>query len=142
MKADAQTEAEVMVALNRAMEAYAGRDMEGLLACIAPDPDVVQFGMSAVNAKRIGREGLRAEFESDWSASEAASCEIGWRSVSAAGSVAWVVADITLHWKEADQPEEAVPARLTAIFEKRGGQWLWMHSHFSQPIGGPAETPS
>jgi len=135
MKADAQTEAEVMAALNDLMAAYAKRDMEYLLSRLAPDPDVIQFGMSAVNAKRIGRVGLREEFESDWSMSEAASCTIGWHSVSAAGSVAWVAADITLHWKEAGVPEETVPARLTMIFEKRGGQWLCMHSHFSQPLG-------
>jgi ketosteroid isomerase-like protein len=134
MKADAQTEAEVLATLNAAMEAYERREMDVLLDYLAPDLDVIQFGMSAANAKRVGREELKAEFESDWAASEAASCDIGWHSVSVAGSAAWVAAEALFHWKEADEPEETIQARLTVVFEKREGRWLWMHSHFSIPI--------
>ena len=134
MKADAQTEKEVLAALNACAAAYEKRDMTAALEYFAPDPDVIQFGMSAVNAKRVAREGLKAEFESDWGGSEAASFELGWYSVSAAGNVAWVAADALFHWKEEGEPEEIITARLTVVFEKREGKWLWMHSHFSLPV--------
>ncbi|NKB70205.1 MAG: DUF4440 domain-containing protein [Candidatus Latescibacteria bacterium] len=134
MKADTQTETEVLATLNEAMEAYKRRDMDALLGYLAPGQEVIQFGMSVANAKRIGREALKAEFENDWAASEAASCDIGWHSVSTAGSAAWVAAEAQFHWKEAGEPEETIPARLTVVFEKRDGRWLWVHSHFSIPI--------
>jgi len=41
MKADAKTEAEVMEVLNKLIEAYKKRDLDGILSLYAPYPDVI-----------------------------------------------------------------------------------------------------
>ena len=46
------------------------------------------------------------------------------RKVSAAGSVAWLVADALA---------SGHPYRMTVVLEKRGGRWLVMQFHGSEP---------
>jgi len=58
--------------------------------------------------------------------------EIKWSLVSAAGSVAWLAADIEIH-AGVGGIEMRLPARLTAILEKRAGEWLFMQWHASVP---------
>ena len=88
MKADAQTEAAVKDVLDRFAENDAKRDLEGVMALFAPDPDVVMYGTGA-DEKRVGPAEIRAQVERDWSQSEATSITYGWISVSSAGSAAW-----------------------------------------------------
>jgi ketosteroid isomerase-like protein len=56
----------------------------------------------------------------------------GWISVSGAGNVAWAAVDAVFHMA-ADGQEMSMPARITAVFEKRGEDWLIAQSHFSFP---------
>jgi ketosteroid isomerase-like protein len=55
--------------------------------------------------------------------------------VSAAGNVAWAAADAVFKATVAGQ-ELSLPARVTAVLEKRGDQWLVVQSHFSLPAPG------
>ena len=64
--------------------------------------------------------------------------EYGWSSVSAAGDVTWVAADMAFKLKVEGQ-ELVFPGRLTAVLEKRGDQWLIVQSHFSLPAAGQEE---
>ena len=134
MKADTKTESAVMAVMNRMAECYTKRDLKGLLAVLAPDPDNVMFGTQA-DEKRVGLAEIQAQAERDWSQTEAGAIEYGWTLVSAAGSVAWVAADITFKAKVMGQ-ELSLPGRLTAVLEKRGDQWLIAQSHFSLPAPG------
>ena len=43
---------------------------------------------------------------------------------------------------KADGQAMSLPARLTAVFEKRGDRWLIVQSHFSFPAAGQAEGVS
>ena len=140
MKADRKTEAEVVAALNKLSEGYTRRDMNGLLALLAPDPDVFIFGTGA-DERRVGLAEIRAQFERDWSQSEAASLQWGERSVSAAGAVAWVATDATFNVKAAGQ-EITLPGRMTCVLEKRGDKWLILQAHLSMPLAGQAEGES
>jgi ketosteroid isomerase-like protein len=133
MKADAQTEVEVMAALHEIFAAYAARDIDRLQAAFSPDSDMVNFGAGGDNERRVGLAGLWRECEGEWSATEEASCELGWHSVSAAGSVAWLVADANLRLKRVGEEPESGAARLSMVFERRNGRWLCMHKHFSVP---------
>ncbi len=137
MKADAKTEKEVLAVLNKLAEGYARRDLNGVLALCAPDPDHVMYG-TGVDEKRIGLAEIKAQAERDWSQTEAAALEFSWTSVSAAGNVAWLAADATFKATAAGQ-ELAFPARLTAVLERRGDKWLFVQSHFSFPASGQAE---
>jgi ketosteroid isomerase-like protein len=95
------------------------------------------YGTGA-DEKRIGLAEIKAQAERDWSQTEAANITFDWTSVSAAGNVAWVAADATFKIRAGGQ-DMAFPARLTAVLEKRGEQWLFVQSHFSFPAGGQAE---
>ena len=134
MKADEQTRAEVMAAVDELFAAYAARDIERLQAGFSPDSDMVNFGVGGDTERRTGLAGLYHEFEGEWAVTEESSCELGWHSLSAAGSVAWLVADAYLRWKVTGQEPESGAARLTMVFQRREGRWLCMHKHFSVPV--------
>ena len=83
--------------------------------------------------KRIGQDDVKAMIQRDWDQSEAASAKLDWTLVSAAGSVAWVAADVTMNVKIGGQESRFSGLRLTAVLEKRGNKWLMMQWHFSAP---------
>ena len=140
MQADAQTEAAVKAVLDRFAENYTKRDIEGMMALFAPDADVVMYGTGA-DEKRVGSGEIRAQVERDWSQSEATTITYGWTSVSAAGSAAWVAADLTFKAKVGEQ-ELTLEGRLTNVLENRGGKWLIVQGHFSLPAADQAEGES
>lgn len=131
MKADTKTEAEVMAVLNRFISAYHHKDLAGMLALFAPDRDVVFYG-NGEDEKSIGIEGIREQAEHDWIQDASLSLEVQWSSISSAGSVAWLAADIKIH-AGVGGIEMVMPARLTAVLEKRAGKWFFMQWHASLP---------
>jgi ketosteroid isomerase-like protein len=114
--------------------------MEALTACIASDPDVVMFGTGA-DEKRIGVAEIQFQAQRDWGQTDAISLAFDWMSVSAAGPVAWVAVDGSFEIRAGGQ-EFRVPARGSFVLEKRNGQWLVVHSHFSTPAAGQEEGES
>jgi ketosteroid isomerase-like protein len=138
MKADAKTEAEVMTTLNRFVKAYQDKDLGGILKLFAPDPDVTFYG-NGEDEKSIGIAGIREQAEHDWSLPTSVSLEIKWSLVSAAGSVAWLAADLEIH-AGVEGMEMRLPARLTAVLEKRAGEWLFMQWHSSLPTVEEPQT--
>lgn len=141
MKSDAKTEAEVMAVINRYNEAYAKRDVDGVLALFAPDPDVVIIG-TGQDEKRIGLAEMRAQLERDFAQSEAISIKVGWHSVSRAGSVAWVAADCIARVKMPGGRGMSLSARATFVLEQRAGRWLIVQSHASVPAAGQSKGQS
>lgn len=140
MKADAETEANVTNTLNMFANAYGQRNMDSILALLLPDSDVVVTG-TGVDEKRIGLSEIRLQIERDWSQSEAVSMKIVPHIVSKAGKVAWVTADLAFHVKAGGQ-ETSIQARLTAVLEQRGKNWLIAQYHSSLPAAGQKEGSS
>jgi len=140
MKADARTEAAVMSTLRKLIEGYESRDMDSVLSCHAPDPDLVAIG-TGVDEKSLGLNEVRAHLERDLAQSEAISIELGWSRVSAAGSVAWVAGDAIIHARVKGK-EISLPVRFTAVLEQRNDRWLLMHFHDSMPSGEQGEGES
>jgi ketosteroid isomerase-like protein len=140
MKADAKTETAVIAVVDRFNETYARRDIDGLLALFAPDSDLVLFGTGA-DEKRIGLAELKFQAERDWAQSDSISFELGWHSVSAAGSVAWLAAE-GMGQAKFDGQEMSFPFRFTAVLEHRGDKWLFTQGHLSVPAPGQAEGES
>ncbi len=118
-----------MAVLEQFRHAYAHRDMERLLAVFAPDPDVVLYGTGA-DEKRVGLAEIQQQAERDWAQAESSTFEWGWSSVSAAGSVAWMAADMVIQASVGGQ-EVQLPLRFTAVLERRGAQWLCVQAHLS-----------
>jgi uncharacterized protein (TIGR02246 family) len=140
MKADAKIEAEVKAVLTNLTDSYQKRDLEGLMACFAPDSDTVFYGTGA-DEKRIGPAEIQIQAQRDWAQTEAISMALDWISVSAAGPVAWAAVDGAFKIRAGGQAF-TMPARVTFVLEKRGGRWLVVHGHFSAPAVGQAEGES
>lgn len=140
MKANAKTEAAVLAVLNKFMETYQKRDIEGLMSLLAPDDDQVMFG-TGIDEKRIGRDQIRFQAERDWSQTEALAFNFTWHQVSAAGPVAWVASEGLGQGRVGGQEIE-FPLRMTAVLEQRGDEWLLVQSHVSLPAPGQEEGDS
>jgi len=131
MKADAKTEAEVMDTINKFNEAYVSKDLDGALKFLAPDPDGVFIG-TGLDEKRLGLEEVKRQLKRDFAQSDDLSWDSGWHTVSAAGKVAWVAGDLTLHAKIGGR-KITLPMRSTTVLEKRKGKWLVVQLHNSMP---------
>jgi ketosteroid isomerase-like protein len=134
MKADPKTETAVMSIMNQFAEAFGKRDVVASLALLAPDPDVVFIGTGG-DEKRIGLADIKALFQRDFAQFEDASLKLVRPSVSAAGSVAWMVADLILRAKTGGR-EISLQARSTAVLEERRDRWLIVQLHASLPAAG------
>ena len=132
MKADAATETAVMKILEDLSDGLASRDVQRVLGLFATDADIVLLG-SEEGEKAIGRIELENFLGRLFSRPMAYSFERRWFSVSMEGSVAWVVAECFVHAGTADQHVSS-PYRLTMVLVKRGGKWLVMHFHGSEPV--------
>lgn len=140
MKANAKTEAAVLDVMNKFLETYQERDIDGLMAVFAPDDDQVMFG-TGIDEKRIGREQIRFQAERDWAQTEALTFNFNWHHISAAGPVAWVASEGIGKGQAGGQTFE-FPLRMTAVFEQRGDQWLVVQSHVSLPSPAQEEGDS
>ena len=137
MKAEPKTEAAVMSVMKQLFEAFNKRDLDSFLALFAPDPDVVFIGTGG-DEKCIGLAEIKAELERALRQSQQSSIQLGWYSVSAAGTVAWVAADTVIRVKVSVQ-EISFPVRFTTVLEQRGNKWLVVQSHDSMPAAGQKE---
>jgi len=131
MKADQQTQTEVTQVFKGMFEAYKKRDLSGVLSFWAPDPDITVIG-SGVDEKSIGTVQFSEQLKRDWAQGEVQSIGVKNFIASAAGSVAWVTADVTFH-RKTNSGEFDLPVRLTGVMEKRYGRWMWVQMHISTP---------
>jgi ketosteroid isomerase-like protein len=131
MKADAITYAAVKAVLDDWADSYAKRDIERLLAHIAPDTDVMMYGTGA-DEKRTGLNEIQMQAERDWSQTDAAAFLFDEPSISAVGPVAWAATACTFR-VEVGGESMAFPGRFTGVFEQRKGRWQVAQAHFSLP---------
>ncbi|SRR5258706_506640 len=133
MRANMVMESEVRASLNKLNQGFASRNVEMVLGLFAPDPDVV-FIASEADEVASGPTQLKALVEELLSRPEVYSWDWQHILVSAAGSVAWIVAPSSLiNVRSSDGQRESFPYRLTGILERRGEDWMWVHFHGSEP---------
>jgi ketosteroid isomerase-like protein len=140
MNASAQTQADVQATLQQWKDAYSQRDLDGALAVIAPDDDVVAIGTGA-DEWRVGLAQVRAQMERDFAQAEVLSVAYEPLVVSEAGAVAWVAGHATVQAR-VDGQDLALVGRFTAVLERRDDRWLLMQTHFSLPAAEQAEGRS
>jgi ketosteroid isomerase-like protein len=105
MYASAQTRAGVQAMLQQWKDAYGQRDLEGALAVIAPDEDVVGIG-TGPDEWRVGPDQFKAQMERDFAQAEALSVAYEPLVVSEAGPVAWVAGRPSVQARvEGQEPE-------------------------------------
>jgi len=134
MRADPKIEAAVVNIVKQGFEAFTKKDLDAVLAFFAPDPDLVVIGTGG-DEKCVGLAEIRNIFKRSFAQFEEASFEFGWHSVSAAGSVALLAADVTLYVKTGDR-QITEQVRLTVVLEQRGDRWLIIQWHDSLPAAG------
>lgn len=140
MRADAATEHDVMTTLQRMADAYRQRDLAAAMDCFWPDPDAMIYGTGA-DEKRVGPSQIRAQIERDWAQSDTAEIVLATSAVSSAGTVAWASVDGSFK-VTAGGESMTIPARLTAVLERRDNLWRIHQAHFSMPAMGQAEGES
>lgn len=140
MKADQKTSDGVIATLKGMFEAYKKRDLNGVLAFWAPDPDVTMIG-SGADERGVGINQFAKIIMRDWSQSDMAEVNLREIAVSAAGAVAWFATDVTFSVKSGEDKIE-FSGRLSGVMEKRGGEWLLLQMHFSVPSNAQAQGQS
>ena len=140
MQASPSTQAAVQATLQQWKDAYSRRDVDGALAVIAPDEDVVGIG-TGPDEWRVGPEEVKAQLERDFAQSEALSVDYEPLVVSEAGPVVWVAGRATVQARVEGQGL-TLTGRFTAVLERREGRWLLVQTHFSLPAAEQAEGRS
>ena len=140
MKANAITEAAVLGVLDKFMESYRQRDLEGLMSLLPPDDDLFLFGTGR-DEKRTGREAFKFQAERDWAQMEALAFNFTWHRVSTAGPVAWVASEGLGQGKVGGQEFE-FPLRMTTVLEQHDDEWRFVQMHVSLPASGQDEGDS
>jgi ketosteroid isomerase-like protein len=138
MRADAPTEAEVMALLEKFSNACALRDTEDALRLFAQDDDILLVG-SEVGKSSRGPEEIRAFFERLFSREKTYSWSWEWLSVSVAGPVAWVMAEIVKHVRGGGE-EANLPYRVSVVFERCAEGWALRLVHGFEPAVAYQET--
>ncbi len=131
MKADKTTEKEVIEVINRFVETYTHHDIEGTLALLAPDPDILLIGTGR-DEKILGIEQARTQIKRDYEQGGDFLIKLGTTTVSSAGPVAWIAADSQWQVKIGGRKIDYY-WRWTMVLEKRQNKWLIMQSHLSAP---------
>ena len=134
MKADAQTEAAVLAVLDAFNTAVATGARDAVLDLFTPDPDVFLLASEA-GERAIGRAELERFFSRAFARPVAFSWTWDAGIVSAAGPVAWVALDATVHMTS-ERGTQRAPYRITAVLERRGDRWLLAQYHGSEPAPG------
>jgi ketosteroid isomerase-like protein len=140
MQASPSTQAAVQATLQQWKDAYGRRDVDGALAVMAPDEDVVGIG-TGPDEWRVGPEEFKAQLERDFAQSEALSVDYEPLVVSEAGPVAWVAGRARVRARVEGQ-DVSLTGRFTAVLEQRGDRWLLMQTHFSLPAAEQADGRS
>jgi uncharacterized protein (TIGR02246 family) len=130
VEADAETEAAVVEMLERFCSGFSARDADALIGLFASDADVV--AVSSEEALLRGPEELRGFFQRYAHGPTAYSWTWDRHAVSAAGDVAWLLAEGT-ETAAREGGEEHHPYRLTIVCERRNGRWLLLQVHGSSP---------
>lgn len=140
MKADEATTTAVLDTVRSFLAAYEAKDIDGVMAHIATDDDVVLIGTGA-DEYRVGPAQARLQVERDHEQTDKIAMRLDDPLVSARGDVAWMSAEVTFDGVAGGE-SFTITGRMTGVFERRDGTWLLVNSHFSAPMGDQAEGES
>ena len=130
LKADKQTELEIIKIFNEYAELCKKKDVQGCLDLFASGPDTLGLG-SEEGERAIGREDLRLFFERAFSRPLEYTFEWRWFQISQSESVAWATAEGLIHTDSRNQGRTSTSYRMTAVFVRRDSAWLWSQLHGS-----------
>lgn len=132
MRVSEQTREQIMAVLRRLVEATGRKDVESIMA--STDPDFRGLG-SGAGEKTIGREAYRRHIERDFAQVETIALSLSDVQISAEGTVAWVMADMTYHIVADGVPQD-LNGRMTMVLRGTGHAWVVAQVHYSLPAEG------
>jgi len=130
---DPGTEKEVKGFLDRQTQAYDKKDLNALMAMLAPDADVVMLG-NGPDQRWVGSDRIKKAYESFLATYKSEVMKLTWTSIRAKGDVAWFAAKCVIHQMKKPEGKETLLINWTGVLEKRKDKWLLVQSHFSFPI--------
>lgn len=138
LTAEAQAQKEIRALLNQYARAYERKDLDTIMGMIAPGPDTV-FVYPGPGGLHVGRSQIKAGYERDFAKFVSATIDYTSVSIGARGSLAWFASEWVTTIDLGDG-EFTIPARWTAVLEKRNGKWLFVQSHFGYEPVEPKES--
>lgn len=129
-----RSEAEVVAALHRFGSLLAAKDT-AIIREFAPDADALLVGSEA-DEIASGHAEIAEFFRAILG--QPLTIAFEWRETRASvlGDQAWVFATGEAILR-ANGTERRSPYRLTGVFQRRDGKWLWKHFHGSEPAQQP-----
>jgi ketosteroid isomerase-like protein len=124
-----QTREQVESVLRELQDAYSARDIEGVMALIAPG--FAGYG-SGPDEKVTSAEECRTHLSREFSLCETLSMDLSDLRIDASGTVAWVLADVTITVGTGGVTHLSA-GRLTLVLVGTGHTWKFVQSHFSLP---------
>ena len=140
MQADAATTAAMTALLAAYREAYLRRDVEGLLALFAPEPDITVMG-TGTDELSIGVAVLRNQFTRDITQADEIVWDFPAPVVACLGSVAWTLVQANVHARMGSIRED-LALRASVVAVRVGDRWLIHQMHCSLPSPGQPEGES
>ena len=133
--AGAAQDAEFKALIDGYYAAWSTLDPNKAAKYYAKDADLVFFDIAPLKYNGWGeyKEGVVKNFTS--LASSGSLKPNGDLKVTRRGTLAWTTVTFHLSVKSKAGGGMEVESRHTAIWEKRGGQWLIVHEHVSAPLG-------
>lgn len=140
MKCTENTESEVRGMLNKYTQAYADKDIDGMMSLFLNDPDIVAIG-TGTDEWVHGSNELKKGFERDFN--QADNIQVKFEKITIQGSdnAAWLSALMTM-CATVSGNEVLLSGRMSMVLEKTGDKWLFTHLHFSLPAGEQEEGHS
>jgi ketosteroid isomerase-like protein len=125
MRADPDTEREVIESLEETFRLYGKGDIDGAMATLVADDDVVLMEPAA-HQFWVGRDAVRKAIQLDWDGTEGEiPIRITTRHVARSGDVAWVNGELEVAINYHGRALLLDCNRFTAIARKDDGRWLW-----------------
>lgn len=132
MRADPQTEKEVLASVHGLIEAVRNKDVKSILGRFAQDEDIVFVGSEA-GASARGMKQLRSCFEQLFAGPIGFDFRWDECDVGVNGDAAWLFLNGRLQTSSVAGRHEH-PYRVTGVLRRVGPDWLWIHVHCSEPV--------
>jgi len=139
-KVDLEAEkTKVKAVVDQLIQVLETEDMELYSKITAHDTDMVNFGTDAAE-RIVGWEALNELMQKQFAASETSKLSVKDQVIKVhdSGKVAWF--SETIDWDVISQGQvvKLKGLRATGVLEKRNGNWVFIQSHYSVPVGGQA----
>lgn len=131
MQADEKTQAEVKALWQQWLQTYCKKDGAALLRLCTTDADLTLIGTTDADIC-VGPDGVRSGLERDFAEFDSACLETQDLRISGCGDAAWLSARCR-GLISAEGEKLVFEGRVTAVLERRGGNWFVAQVHVSSP---------